>query len=208
MEIIWNGHACFTVISADYSIVLDPYGPNAVPGFAPLQLRADAVLCSHGHGDHNYAQAVTPESGEKACPFVIHTIGSWHDDAQGTLRGPNTIHLLEAEGMRVAHMGDIGCPLNAEQIEKLRGLDAVLIPVGGFYTVDAKQAAEMAKQLDARVIIPMHYRGEGFGLTKVGTLDEFTKLWPAEFVRRYESSSLTLMPDTAPQAAVLKPLYA
>ena len=207
MELIWHGHACFTVRSGEYSVVLDPYTPDMVPGFAPLRLRADQVLCSHGHGDHNYTQAVTLTGKKGDGPFTIHTVASWHDDRQGALRGANTIHVLEAEGLRIAHMGDIGCALDAEQAAQLKKLDALMIPVGGFFTIDAAQAAEMARALGARVIIPMHYRGDGFGLTNpnVGGIDAFLALWPAETVRRYESGSLSLSAGTEPHVAVLAP---
>ncbi len=66
ISITWNGHSCFTVEKDGFSIVFDPYGPNTVPGLAPLSLIADMVLCSHEHGDHGYTDAVTlKHSGTK-----------------------------------------------------------------------------------------------------------------------------------------------
>ena len=92
-------------------------------------------------------------------PFTITEIHTWHDDARGTKRGSNCIRIFDDGTYRVAHLGDLGCELEPEQIEALKGLDAVMIPVGGFYTIDAKQAKALIDQIEPRVTIPMHYRG-------------------------------------------------
>ena len=80
-----------------------PYGPNTVPGLAPLSLTADMVLCSHEHGDHGYTDAVTLKHSGTKNPFSITKIDTWHDPEQGALRGPNRIHILEADGLKIAH---------------------------------------------------------------------------------------------------------
>ena len=118
MKLIWNGHSCFTVETSEGTAVFDPYQDGSVPGYAPLTLTADQVLCSHGHGDHNAAEAVTLTG--KAPSYKVEELATFHDPEQGTLRGPNTIRILSAEGMRIAHLGDLGCDLTAEQVEKLR----------------------------------------------------------------------------------------
>ena len=99
ISITWNGHSCFTVEKDGFSIVFDPYGPNTVPGLAPLSLTADMVLCSHEHGDHGYTDAVTLKHSGTKNPFSITKIDTWHDPEQGALRGPNRIHILEADGL-------------------------------------------------------------------------------------------------------------
>lgn len=131
LELRWHGHACFSLTCQNFIVVFDPYEDNYVPGFAPLDLDADLVLCSHQHNDHNAAHVVRPRSGGKN-PFRITTIDTFHDPEGGALRGTNTIHILEAGGLRLAHFGDIGCPLTPQQREALSGLDVALIPVGGF----------------------------------------------------------------------------
>ena len=105
ISITWNGHSCFTVEKDGFSIVFDPYGPNTVPGLAPLSLIADMVLCSHEHGDHGYTDAVTLKHSGTKNPFSITKIDTWHDPEQGALRGPNRIHILESNGLKIAHMG-------------------------------------------------------------------------------------------------------
>ena len=174
MKITWYGHACFGLESADGSVVFDPYAPGKVPGWKLPALTADEVLCSHGHTDHNFAEAVTPTGR----PFTgaVTKIPSFHDDRGGALRGENTITLVETEGVRVVHMGDIGCCLTAEQIAALGRVDVLLIPVGGHYTVDAAEAWEITKELGPGVVIPMHYRGRGFGFPVIGKVDPFLKL--------------------------------
>ena len=134
MRLIWNGHSCFTLETAGGTVVVDPYLDGSVPGLAPIRLRADAVYCSHDHRDHG-ARELVALTGEKP-DVAVETIHTWHDDQQGAQRGPNTIHIFQAEGLRVAHLGDLGCELEPEQLEALKGLDALMIPVGGFYTME------------------------------------------------------------------------
>ena len=174
MTITWYGHACFKLDSACGSIVFDPYAPGKVPGWELPALRADKVLCSHGHRDHDYAEGVTPTG--RAYSGAVTKIASFHDDKGGALRGENTITLVETEGVRVVHMGDIGCQLSAEQIAALGRVDVMMIPVGGHYTVDAAEAWEIVQAVKPGVVIPMHYRGRGFGFPVIGKVEPFLKL--------------------------------
>lgn len=204
MKLTWLGHSCFLVESQGYRIVFDPYEPDSVPGYLPISVEADQVLCSHEHRDHHGVNQVTLRQSAAASPFTIRTISTWHDDQQGALRGPNTIHILDDGNCRIAHLGDLGYELTPQQKEELKGLTAVLIPVGGYYTIDAAQAKALVDELCPQVVIPMHYRGEGFGYDVIGTLDQFTNL--CSNVVTYPSSQLELTPQTPAQVAVLKPL--
>ena len=156
MKLTWLGHSCFLVESQGYRIVFDPYEPDSVPGYLPISVEADQVLCSHEHRDHHGVNQVTLRQGAAASPFTIRTISTWHDDQQGALRGPNTIHILDDGNCRIAHLGDLGCELTPQQKEELKGLTAVLIPVGGYYTIDAAQAKALVDELCPQVVIPMH----------------------------------------------------
>ncbi len=199
MKLIWNGHSCFTLDTAQGSVVFDPYADGSVPGYAPLELAADTVLCSHDHKDHGAKELV--KQTRRAVSFQVETIDTFHDPERGALRGKNTIHIITAEGLRVAHMGDLGCELEPAQKEKLRGLDAMLLPVGGHFTIDAAQAAALADELKPRVVIPMHYRGEGFGYDVIGPVEDFLKL--RSDVKRYDGNTLELTAATPAQTAVL-----
>ena len=202
MNIAYLGHSCFKIESQGYEIVLDPYQDGKVPGYLPIRETADAVLCSHGHGDHCGVECVTLREGGRS-PFTVETIHTWHDGQQGALRGPDTVHILDDGRCRAAHLGDLGCELTPEQKEKLHGLTALLIPVGGHYTIGAAQASRLASELDPAVVIPMHYRGEGFGYDVIGTLEQFTAL--RKDVVEYPGSTLELKPGMDRQTAVLKP---
>lgn len=138
MNITWLGHSCFVVESAGWRVVLDPYYVETYPA---LHIEADEALCSHGHRDHDFLEAVTLLGRDKSeSPFTVETVSTFHDDKKGSLRGENAIHILRAEGMTLVHCGDLGHELNEEQLAAVKGCDALLIPVGGYYTIDAKTA--------------------------------------------------------------------
>lgn len=179
MKITWIGHSCFKVEKGEYCVVLDPYADGSVPGLLPVRESANMVLCSHEHGDHNARQLVAVEAADENV-IAVNRICTYHDDEKGTKRGPNIIHVLEDGELRIAHLGDLGCRLEAEQIEQLKNLDAALIPVGGFYTIDADEAAELVRQISPRIVIPMHYRDavKGFGFPVIGTVEQFTEQMP------------------------------
>ena len=171
MKITWYAHSCFLVETADGSAVLDPYAPGSVPGLSLPPLEADLVLCSHEHSDHNYRDGVK-RSGQET-KLHIERIETFHDEKQGALRGPNTIHVLEAEGLRLAHLGDLGHMLSEEQIAALGRVDILLIPVGGYFTIGPDTAAELAEKLRPAITVPMHYRGAGFGYEVIGPVEDF-----------------------------------
>lgn len=145
------------------------------------------ILCSHGHFDHNAADQAETVPFEGACPFSIRTVKTFHDDQGGALRGENTIHILSAGGVTAAHLGDLGHQLSKEQIAAIGPLDAVLIPVGGTYTVDAAGAKAVCEALKPKCVVPMHYRHAPYGLPNVAGVEDFLALWPE--VRRLEGAS-------------------
>ena len=201
MKITWYGHSCFKVETGQGSVIFDPYQDGRVPGYAPLprNLSADAVLCSHQHGDHNAVELVKLSG---AVPqFAVNELQTYHDDAKGEKRGETTIRIISAKGMRLAHMGDIGCELTAEQLSALSGVDVLLIPIGGFYTIDAAQAKEIVDTIGARVVIPMHYRNGSLGYDVIATLDDFVAL--CNDVVIYKTNSIEVLADTPKQTAVL-----
>lgn len=134
-------------------------------------------------------------------PVRVEVISTYHDDKKGELRGTDKIHILDDGQVRVAHLGDLGCGLEPEQLERLKGLEAVLIPVGGYYTIDAAQARRLAEKIGPRVTVPMHYRGDGFGFDVLGTVEDYTKL--CDDVKFYPDNTLEVTKDTQKQTAVL-----
>ena len=151
--------------------------------------------------DHNAREHVALRAG-RTSPFTLTELATFHDDRRGALRGPNTIRILEACGLRVAHFGDLGCTdLTPEQEAALTGLDAAMIPVGGFFTIGPAEAKALADRLRPRVLIPMHYREGGVGLPMIAELSDFLKL--AGPCVRCAEATFTLTAQTAPQIAVL-----
>ena len=202
ITITYYGHSCFTIEAEGYSIALDPYDGH-VPGYAPLKIEANEVLCSHEHSDHNFREAVLLKTGGEN-PFKITEIHSYHDPEKGALRGVNTIRIFEHGGLRIAHLGDIGCRPEDEQTEQLKALDAVLAPVGGTYTFDAKEQKAFLDEIKPRVIIPMHYRFGSFGFSNIGTLADFTNLYEAGSVNMNGVSSITLTKASPAGVTVLE----
>jgi L-ascorbate metabolism protein UlaG (beta-lactamase superfamily) len=203
MRIEWLGHACFKITHHDYAIVLDPYNAQMMKGYAPIAVEAQAVRCSHNHGDHNFVAAVSIVSSVHENPFVIKRLASFHDDVKGAKRGSNVITILEADGQRVAHLGDLGAIPEEELLSQLLGLNAMMIPVGGYYTIDALTAKTIVELTKPKVIIPMHYRGVDFGPPVLSTVDSFTSLFPKEFVHFVGSNVIELTPSHDSQIAVL-----
>ena len=179
MKIKWIGHSCFKVEKNGYSVIFDPYGDGSVPGLGPVRDQANQVLCSHEHGDHNGREGVTILP-EEECPFRITRIEGFHDDKKGMLRGKNVMTILDDGEERLAHLGDIGCDLDKNQEMQLQNLDVLLIPVGGFFTINAGKAAEIVKKLQPKKVVPMHFRGDkkNFGFKVIGKVASFTKEFP------------------------------
>ena len=173
MKLTWYGHSCFLLETEQGNAVFDPYGPGTVPGLKLPELEADLCLCSHSHGDHNYSQGVRL-SGRRP-ELKLEEFQCFHDDKQGMLRGKNTMHLVEAEGRRVLHMGDLGHMPEPELIRALGRIDLLMIPVGGYYTIDAALAAAVVRSLEPDLVVPMHYRGEGFGFPVITGVEDFTE---------------------------------
>lgn len=183
MIINWYGLACFKIQGDKATVITDPY--NNSFGLKAPRLAGDIVTSSHNHDDHNNIKAVKA-LGDKG-PFVIDSPGeyevkntfiygipSWHDAKGGSERGPNTIYRIEMDGISLAHLGDLGHMLENGQIEKLEGIDILMIPVGGKYTIDGKEATKVISQIEPRLVIPMHYSIKGLNL-KIDKLDPFCK---------------------------------
>lgn len=185
MQIIWKGQSCFQVIAkqeknSQVSIVIDPFDESC--GLKIPSLEAEILLVTHHHRDHDNTKAV------KGMPFLIDGPGeyeikgafiqgipSFHDDVQGKERGINTIYTVEAEEIKLCHLGDFGQKeLTGEQLEKIGNIDILMIPVGGTYTIDSKIASNVISQIEPKIIIPMHYELPHLKL-KLEGVDKFLK---------------------------------
>lgn len=183
MLITYFGHALFQLETAQgHVIVMDPY--DASVGYPMGRLHGDVVTVSHEHHDHNNLSLVEGEPvilrGEgKYEPLPgLRVIGfsSFHDEAQGAKRGPNTMFLIEADGLRVLHLGDLGHTLTPEECGRVGRVDVLLTPVGGFYTIDAAQAEKVRHDLGARLAIPMHYKTESSARLPIAPVEDYLQL--------------------------------
>ena len=168
------GHACFRIEYGDFRFVVDPFADGSVPGMPNIREEADAVYCSHGHGDHNFVDGVTLSGKAAPADFSLTELRSYHDDTRGSQRGENILRRFDCGDISIVHMGDIGCMPTEEQIAALHGCTVLLMPVGGFFTVDGDTAYTIAEKIAPRCVVPMHYRGEGFGYEVIGTAEAFT----------------------------------
>lgn len=178
MKIRWIGHASFQIETGDgLRIRTDPYDSSI--GLPVSKLAADAVTISHEHFDHNAVKSVpgSPtilrgESAETIKGVTFKGIPTFHDEQKGAQRGRNTIFLITADGITLAHLGDLGHVLSVEQIKALGPVDVLCVPVGGIYTLDAAHATQVADSVKAPVTIPMHYQIKGLTVG-VGPVDRF-----------------------------------
>ncbi len=180
MKIKYLAHAAFLITSdSGVRIVTDPYATSPGIKHGEIKETADIVTVSHEHGDHNNTGAVrgNPKivrSGGEVKGIKIRAIPAAHDDKGGSQRGKNTIFCFEVDGVNICHAGDLGHTLSEEQVKAIGKVDVLMIPVGGFFTIDAKTATKVGEQLKPRIIIPMHYKTEKLEFPITGA-DEFTK---------------------------------
>jgi len=181
MIITWYGQACFKIQSGERSIVIDPFTKSI--GLIPPSIQADIVFVTHEHSDHNNIRAIKGEyflingAGEyEAKGIKAQGIASFHDNEGGSKRGPNTLYLIEFEGIRILHLGDLGQEsLEDRQVEEIGRVDILMIPVGGFFTIDAKQAVGIVQQMEPKIVIPMHYKVPGLTINELQSVGKFLK---------------------------------
>lgn len=177
MKIKWLGHAAF-LITADNGtrIITDPYLPSEQLRYGEITETADIVTTSHEHGDHSNVAAVAGNpvvitaTGE-AKGIKFDGISVYHDDSSGSQRGSNTIFCFEVDAIRVCHLGDLGHPLSDDEVKAVGRVDILLIPVGGFFTIDAAGATGVTDKLSPRIVIPMHVRNDRCSFPIAGVED-------------------------------------
>lgn len=166
MKLKWLGHSSFLITSEEGTkIITDPYATGGGINYGEIKEAADIAVVTHAHSDHNNVaavrgrpQVVRGAGSQEAKGINFEGIASFHDDAGGRQRGPNTIFCFTVDGIRLCHLGDLGHQLSGEQAADIGQVDVLLIPVGGFFTIDAAGATRVMERLKPRVVIPMHYK--------------------------------------------------
>jgi L-ascorbate metabolism protein UlaG (beta-lactamase superfamily) len=202
MEISWLGHSCFRIKGSQATIITDPYSPDE--GYTLGKPTAHIVTVSHEHSDHAYVQGIGGEPRVVNRPgeyeiggVLIIGIATYHDAEGGRSRGKNTVYLIQVDEVLVCHLGDLGHVLTAEQVEGMGDVDVLLLPVGGVYTINAPLAAEVVRQLEPKVVIPMHYQTPALKW-KLEPVDRFLKEIGVKEIKSQPKLSLTKasLPDS------------
>jgi L-ascorbate metabolism protein UlaG (beta-lactamase superfamily) len=169
MEITYIGHSSFKIKTKQSTLITDPYTVDSHEGSYPKKQSADIITVSHTHEDHNNIEAID------GSPYVITGPGEYeikgtgiigygfyHDTEKGNTRGKNTVFRIDAEGISLVHLGDLGHVFTEDEADHLGSVDVLFIPVGGFYTIGPKEAQAIIKEISPSIIIPMHYKRPGF----------------------------------------------
>ena len=208
MKIKWYGHSAFKITTdGGVRIIIDPYEPDGLDGsivYGKINDEADIVLTSHDHGDHNYIKDIMgkfvhirkagqyEEKGVK-----IKAIPTFHDKLKGRERGDNLVFVVSAEDMVIAHLGDLGHTLDDNDMQRIGKVDILLLPVGGFFTVDAKEATKIMNDINPVITMPMHYKTDSTGLPIEG-LEGFIK--DKKNVKEINVSEIVITKATLPKS--------
>jgi L-ascorbate metabolism protein UlaG (beta-lactamase superfamily) len=180
MLISWFGHSCFQLVDSEgKSVVIDPFAESV--GYGIPEVEADVVLVTHEHYDHNNVKAVSGSpvvirgpGKQSVAGIEIKGISTYHDEKGGKLRGSNTVYCFKLDDVGVCHMGDLGHMLSKDQMRELGSVDILLIPVGGFVTIDSQDAGRLVENLKPSIVIPMHFKTEDLSF-RLDPVEKFIK---------------------------------
>lgn len=219
----WHGQSFFVLESTKGTRIA--FDPNAIEAFGRREVPADLVLMSHLHDDHTQVGVIPNAAKAKVVQGLrvagkktewnpvdfkfrdahVRSIGAYHDNVEGMERGKNTIFVVEVDGLKVVHLGDLGHVLSAKDVKAIGDVDVLLIPIGGVYTINGSEARKVVEQLKPRrYIVPMHYGVKGYN--DLLPADEF--LEDQTRVRRVEGNKLTIDPaakEAGPTIVLLEP---
>ncbi|HEV3033242.1 MAG TPA: MBL fold metallo-hydrolase [Solirubrobacteraceae bacterium] len=205
MRVEWYGHSAFHLSTPERSVAIDPFADMSMAAshgmqfdYPPIEgVEADLLLVTHEHADHNGVDAIAGDpailrstAGMLESPLgEVTAIASEHDEQAGTARGPNTIFVFELDGLRVCHFGDFGqSALRDEQAAAISAIDLLILPVGGGFTIGARQAMAIVERLSPRWVVPMHYRTPRTNFLE--TVDQFVEGF--EHVERLSQSAFEI----------------
>ncbi|MCL2142930.1 MAG: MBL fold metallo-hydrolase [Methanomassiliicoccaceae archaeon] len=206
MQIRWHGHSCFE-ITGTLTIVTDPHDGRSL-GIMPPSASADIVLISHDHFDHNSFKTIRG-SHKDVFAFVgefefggsrFVGLGTDHDEAGGSKRGKNVMYLMEADGITICHCGDLGNIPDDDVVEKIKGVDILMVPVGGVYTMENRSVVKFIDMVGPRVIVPMHYRVGGLSIP-LNTIDTFID--SVNYEAEHVGNEIDLSPDELPSETTI-----
>ncbi len=196
MDISYLGHSSFKIKTKNAILVADPFSPEMV-GFKFPKTEADIVIVSHQHQDHNFIEGIENEPlvvslpGEYEAKGVsIFGFAAVHGGKTEAEKILNTIFLIEADGLSLCHLGDLGAIPNTKIMEEIIGVDVLMVPVGGTYSLGPKEAVEIINQIEPSIVLPMHFKTPGKN-EDLADLKEFLTEMGAEQAERLDKLSLT-----------------
>lgn len=200
MRITWYGHSAFLVEAEDGTrLILDPYRSGAYGGalrYGPIAETADAVVASHTHDDHGAVdtipgrpQVLIEPTSVAVGTVTIRGVPADHDAVGGAERGHETILVVEDGGLRLVHLGDLGHELDQATVDRIGRTDVLLVPVGGYFTIDAATAARVVDSLAPRIVVPMHYKTDKTDFP-IASVEDF--LGTQDAVVRLDGSTFTV----------------
>jgi len=206
----WFGHAFFLVTSTEgVRVAMDPFGDI---GYSVPEVAANVVTVSHEHGDHSVAERLAGPTailrglkpgGVDWNPISydmkdmrITALPVYHDDVEGRKLGLNTIFIVETGGLRLAHLSDIGHTLSEATLDAMGRIDILLVPVGGRFSIDGRQAREIMASLRPRITVPIHYKTVVTADWPIE--DESSFLVGLENVKRPDALAVSITPETLP----------
>ncbi len=208
----WHGQSFFDLETSQGTRIA--FDPHAIEAYGRIVVKADLVLVSHLHNDHTQIDAIdNPKKkviqglvvngrrtdwnsiDEKFRDVTIRSVGAYHDDVQGLEKGKNTIFIVEVDGLRFAHLGDLGHVLTDQQLKQIGPIDVLMIPVGGVYTLNGTEAKKVVEQIKPRLyVVPMHYGTKEF--EDLLPVSEFLEDQPKESVKlQTRTNKLTIEKD-------------
>jgi L-ascorbate metabolism protein UlaG (beta-lactamase superfamily) len=192
IQIRWFGHSYFQLTTtAGTRVVFDPH---AISEYGQPNVSADILVMTHDHNDHNRREVLANAESKDLKAFLgvttkgkntdwakideqvkdvhVRNVPTFHDTEEGAKRGKNSVFVVEADGLKFVHLGDLGHELTDEQVKAIGPVDVLMIPVGGIYTINGETAKKVVAQLKPRLfILPMHYGTKVY--TDVQPPDEF-----------------------------------
>lgn len=210
MKLTYFGHSSFLIQAGDDTrIIIDPYRPGSFDGavrYAPIDETADVVVATHSHDDHGATDTILGHPRvllhpDRETVGRVHITGVHvaHDDTGGSQRGKNTMVVIDDGDLRLAHAGDLGHTLDEATVKALGPIDVLLVPVGGYFTIDHKLAAAVVDAVAPRIVVPMHYKTEKIDFP-IEPVDPF--LTTQRKVERKDSPTLEVTKATLPAERV------
>ncbi len=180
---------------------MDPFDETL--GYRVPRIRAEIVTVSHNHFDHDAPRMVKGlhpvlkgEVERDIHKIHFKGIKTYHDRKKGKLRGENTVFIIETDGFRIVHLGDLGHTLAEDLRDKIGRVDVLFLPIGGVYTIEPQEAKIVMEELSPRITIPMHYFTPYIKLP-LKKVEDFTRL--VERVRFFEKNEILLEEKNLPE---------